>query len=496
MENIDITVEEKVINVEVSGGRGPAGTEIIEVYTLGNNIATAFTNWTYTKSFVNGNASNINNWDVTSNTARQKSARRISGFYDRLALPISLNKDKLYRVDFDVIDYVSGSIALNIGESFTFNATANGSYTDYVKTSNGDFIGLQSFGANLTVTNVVVREVITSIQNFFGKMYSRDGIKTDGYIETGANKRIMIGSWDNGTNFQDDGWQVYENTQPSISIGYNSMTRGTGVVIGPNAGRDNTNLGYITALGINALRRNTTGHASAFGTGALQNNTTSDSHAFGDECLSSSVTGINNGFGYYCLNQTTGSFNSAFGHESQRFINGSENTSFGHHALIGAIGSTGSNNSAFGTRTLENVTTSICNVAVGNYSLNALQTDGLNVAIGFNAMGDRTSGWENVAIGPNAGRASTGSNNIFIGRQAGYNSTGDNNLYIDVSNTATPLIGGNFANKELKIGGMVKFSVSYPPAGTGVTNGSVFYGTDGALYFKGGSGTVTKIANN
>lgn len=28
------------------------------------------------------------------------------------------------------------------------------------------------------------------------------------------------------------------------------------------------------------------------------------------------------------------------------------------------------------------------------------------------------------------------------------------------------------------------------------TNGSMFYGTDGALYFKGGSGTVTLIAPN
>ena len=31
--------------------------------------------------------------------------------------------------------------------------------------------------------------------------------------------------------------------------------------------------------------------------------------------------------------------------------------------------------------------------------------------------------------------------------------------------------------------------------GSDVANGSLFKGTDGALYYKGGSGTVTKIAN-
>lgn len=46
------------------------------------------------------------------------------------------------------------------------------------------------------------------------------------------------------------------------------------------------------------------------------------------------------------------------------------------------------------------------------------------------------------------------------------------------------------ANSPLNLG------TSYPVDGTGVINGSMFKGTDGALYYKGGAGTVTLIAPN
>ena len=417
-----------------------------QIYTLGIDISQPFTNWTYTKTFVNGQETNINHWDITSNTAKHKTARRILGLFDRIALPISLDKDKLYRVDFEVTNYVSGSIAVNIGESFTFNASANGSFTDYVKTSNGDFIAIQSFVADLTITNVVVREVITTTQNFFSKIYSRDGIKTDGYIETGANKRIMIGSWDNGTNFIDDDWQIYENTQPSISIGYNSMTRGTGVVVGPNAGRDNTNLGYITAFGINTLKRNTTGHSTGFGTGAGQNNTTGNLAAFGDECLSSAVSTDNNGFGYYTLNQATGTGNAAFGHQAGRLVStGNSNSLFGHQA--GYNISTGSNNAAFGfeslysnsltgdwncafgSNSLRSCTSGSGNVALGRNAMELNNTGGFNVGIGFTTLGNNTSGNGNTGVGQYAMRLNTtGSNNTAFGSQALRNNlTGEQN---------------------------------------------------------------------
>jgi hypothetical protein len=96
-------------------------------------------------------------------------------------------------------------------------------------------------------------------------------------------------------------------------------------------------------------------------------------------------------------------------------------------------------------------------------------------------------------LGAYAGYLSTGSGNVFIGRQAGFNEVGSNKLYIANSDTAIPLIGGDFSTQILKVGGVQQFAVQYAPAGTGVANGSIFYGTDGDLYFKNGSGTVTKI---
>lgn len=61
-----------------------------------------------------------------------------------------------------------------------------------------------------------------------------------------------------------------------------------------------------------------------------------------------------------------------------------------------------------------------------------------------------------MIIGSEAGRGSSYHNksgNIFIGYQAGYNETGSNKLYIDNSNTATPLIHGDFSTDAITING-------------------------------------------
>lgn len=117
-----------------------------------------------------------------------------------------------------------------------------------------------------------------------------------------------------------------------------------------------------------------------------------------------------------------------------------------------------------------------------------------NTYIGASSGFTGTTVNRNTYIGAYAGYLSTGSDNIFIGKDAGYNELGSNKLYISNSNTSTPLLGGDFSTQELKIGGVQQFSVQYPTSGAGVTNGSIFYGTDGGLYFKGGSGTVTLVA--
>ena len=61
----------------------------------------------------------------------------------------------------------------------------------------------------------------------------------------------------------------------------------------------------------------------------------------------------------------------------------------------------------------------------------------------------------NTVIGRRAGYTSTGSNLVLIGYSAGYNEGGSNKLYISNTNTATPLIYGEFDNVHLEFNAAV-----------------------------------------
>ncbi|WP_044557499.1 tail fiber domain-containing protein [Halobacteriovorax marinus] len=97
------------------------------------------------------------------------------------------------------------------------------------------------------------------------------------------------------------------------------------------------------------------------------------------------------------------------------------------------------------------------NTGVGITSLDALTTGNFNTSIGDGSLTANQSGSNNVAIGYNAGASNiSGSGNVFIGNAAGENETGSNKLYIDNSNTATPLIQGDFSTDIVTINGKLK----------------------------------------
>ena len=108
----------------------------------------------------------------------------------------------------------------------------------------------------------------------------------------------------------------------------------------------------------------------------------------------------------------------------------------------------GSYNMSIGVNALIAATTAYHNIGIGSGALQAMTGGTGNVAVGFTALGSLnagTFGGNSVAIGKQAGYSTvTGVNNIFIGYQAGYSETGSGKLYISNSNTATPLIGGDF----------------------------------------------------
>ncbi len=192
----------------------------------------------------------------------------------------------------------------------------------------------------------------------------------------------------------------------NTGFGYNALSL-------PQTGRrDNTGVGYA------ALSKNATGNP----TGVQANG--------------------NTGLGYVALsNNELGSFNTAVGGAaSYNEINGSYNTSIGYGALTGSRNANG-------------------NTAVGFYALNRTTTTpvfsssaGDNTAIGVLSLQDNQTGNNNVGVG---GRTLfnniNGSSNIAVGANAGYNETGSNKLYIENSNSASPLIGGDFSLDRIGI---------------------------------------------
>lgn len=157
--------------------------------------------------------------------------------------------------------------------------------------------------------------------------------------------------------------------------------------------------------------------------------------------------------GYQAGALTTGIQNTGIGAEALKSnTTGLRNVAIGRGALT--TNTTGGGNAAMGANALFN-NNGGNNLAIG-FSSMALNTTGSdNIAIGTSALFDNTTGNFNTVIGSQAGKLKQGSNNIYIGYNAGTAAsatTEDNKLYIANSNTATPLIYGDFSAKFVSIG--------------------------------------------
>jgi hypothetical protein len=111
---------------------------------------------------------------------------------------------------------------------------------------------------------------------------------------------------------------------------------------------------------------------------------------------------------------------------------------------------TASANVVIGYEAFTKATTGSVNVAIGKFALINGESAEANVVIGNAAGAALTAGSANVFIGTEAGRETTGSSNVFIGPSAGeHQKAVSNKLFIANSNTAEPLIWGDFSAKEL-----------------------------------------------
>jgi hypothetical protein len=133
------------------------------------------------------------------------------------------------------------------------------------------------------------------------------------------------------------------------------------------------------------------------------------------------------------------------------------------------------NNVFVGGQSGQTNTTGVSNTFLGAGSGQANTSGSNNVLLGFQA-GNTIQGFGNVIVGAQAGSNASGAGNVFLGHQAGKNEAGDNKLYIANSDTATPLIYGDFSANKIGIGGMSGF-----PTTAGSVNVSAY-----SLFVKGG----------
>lgn len=315
------------------------------------------------------------------------------------------------------------------------------------------------------------------IKNYNGNV----GIGTespDAKLEIAGQVKITGGTPGEGKvlTSDTDGLASWQNTAGGGAI--NDLTDGktdaTSVFLGENAGTDddgsdNSNV----ALGISALAINTSGYNNvAIGNEALAANgenpyydfSSANNVAVGYHSLHSNTLGHSNiAVGSMAmLSNTSGQRNTALGKKALNTnTTGYDNVALGYETLV--LNETGYFNIALGSDALRSFTDGNRNIAIGKSALYYLENSFYNIALGSSSLFNLTSGSKNVAIGNKAGYTNElGEGNIFLGYQAGYSETGSNKLYIDNSNTAYPLIYGDFDIDHIGLLGKVGINTKAP----------------------------------
>jgi hypothetical protein len=198
---------------------------------------------------------------------------------------------------------------------------------------------------------------------------------------------------------------------------------------------------------------------------------------FGSQVFDAITTAIQNfAIGPFVLNDLTeGNRNTGLGDGAlSKLIDGDDNLGIGKNALANGTGMsdcTVVGNSAF-LNVLGNSNTGV-GFGVGQRLINASS----NVLMGRLCCGQSTSDWDgssntcvgtscgldlgitgiaesqNTMVGARCGQNAAGSGHVFMGYRAGTNETGDNKLYIENSNSASPLLYGEFDNNLLTVNG-------------------------------------------
>lgn len=173
------------------------------------------------------------------------------------------------------------------------------------------------------------------------------------------------------------------------------------------------------------------------------------------------------------LGGTEGLSNTLYGNNAGYSLDGNQAATF-IGVFAGHYNTTGYNNTFLGNRAGLNNTGGCYNTFLGSYTGSANTIGHYNTFLGYTAGNSNITGHHNTFLGGYAGYANTtghyntflgytagynnteGASNVFIGYKAGFNETGSNKLYIDNTETANPLIYGEFDNDLVRVRGTLE----------------------------------------
>jgi hypothetical protein len=249
-------------------------------------------------------------------------------------------------------------------------------------------------------------------------------------------------------------------------------------LFGTGAGSSNTSGTNSLFIGTNAGRDNTTGFENMFlgSSAGLTNTTGRQNVALGYNALNTNQTGWRNmAIGSYALGDNVNKTgNTAVGYDAGRHATNADKVVYiGYDA--GRKDKYGLYNTLIGTDVAERL---------GETATSSNDTQ-YNAIIGGRTASSIQKGKHNTIIGSHAyGTATSGDANILIGYNVANNQQAiSNELWIDNSNTANPLIWGDFTSNELQVNGQLNVGV-----GSASITGTVAH-FDGRVYISENGGS-------
>ncbi|MFC1711732.1 tail fiber domain-containing protein [Patescibacteria group bacterium] len=271
------------------------------------------------------------------------------------------------------------------------------------------------------------------------------------------------------------------NTALGYQAGYYNQTGISNILIGKDAGRGGstyTSSDYNTIMGEGAAYNidsnsdfNTIiGYQAAYDMTADNQdyNVIIGAHAAGEITTGNWNTTIGYNAGHNSLDSTTNTFIGAGAGQGASAYGGSDsNVIIGYNAASG-IGDSSAYNVIMGRIAGQDISGGDYNVMIGDASglnnITGSQNVFLGRSAGNGAGGDYSGSDYNVLLGSGAGYSISDNQdyNVFVGYQAGYNESGSSKLYIEGSDSATPLIWGDFSNDLLTVHGNMGIGTTNP----------------------------------